>query len=122
MRRFTLVFLLFFLAGCVPILNMISRDSDKGELRLKTDAGGATITFAAGEQNAEDVALYISGNDLSIEDDKCAPEGTGMGCILGTIVAGESYEVRVRGSKLSTNVTYYRPGSARPFLLLAEVQ
>jgi hypothetical protein len=122
MRKLVLVFLLVALAGCVPIINLLSRDPDNGALHLTTNSSGATLSFAAGEKNAEEVALYIGGNGLSVDDDKCEPVENGIGCTLGTLAAGASYEVTVKGSKLSTSVTYYRPGSARPFLLLAEVQ
>jgi hypothetical protein len=123
MRKLVLGLLLVFLSGCVPaLLNLILQDPDKGELRFATNADGATIRFSAGEKDAEDVALYIGGENLQMADPNCGPVDNGIGCELGTIAAGDSYEVMVQGARLTSSVTYYRPGSSQPVLLLTEVK
>jgi hypothetical protein len=123
MRKLILGVLLIILSGCTPaLLNLILQDSDKGELRFSTNATGATITFLSGKKDAEDVALYIGGENLKVTDPNCGPVDNGIGCELGTISTGGSYEVIVEGARLTSSVTYYRPGSSQPILLLMELQ
>ncbi len=123
MRKVILGCLLIVLSGCVPaLLNLLIQDTDKGALQLTTTSTGTIITFSAGQKDAQEVALYIGGENLQVADDKCQPVDNGMGCDLGNINTGASYEVIIQGSKLSANVTYYRPGSSQPLLLLLEVQ
>lgn len=121
MRKLVGVFLFLFLIGCAPTISVLFGDPEQGSLELEIGRTSTKVIFAAGNQDALDVALYIGGNNLSVNDNKCTPEGNGFGCILGTVAAGGSYEVTVQGSQLSANVTYLRSGSAEPLLLLAEV-
>lgn len=121
MRKLLGFFLCLFLTSCAPTFSVLFGDKDEGSLALKLGGGNTRVIFAAGTRDALDVALYIGGNNLSVNDDNCAREGNGFGCILGTVAAGGSYEVTVQGSQLSANVTYLRSGSAEPLLLLAEV-
>jgi hypothetical protein len=117
--------LILLLTSCAPVIaafNIFASDGNKAGLRLKGNGDGAVVTFEAGEQLAQQVGLYIGGMGLKVEDSKCKPVNNGIGCDLGNIEAGKNYAVTVTGSKLSANATYYRAGSDRPFLLLAEAQ
>jgi sirohydrochlorin ferrochelatase len=122
MRKFSLALLLLLLTACAPVVSVLFGDSEQGSLGLEIGRESTKVTFAAGNQDAEEVALYIGGSNLSVDDDKCEVVENGIGCTLGTVAAETSYEITVRGSKLSANVTYYRPGSSEPLLLLAQVQ
>ncbi len=122
MRSLGLSLSLLVLTACAPIVTVLFGDSKQGSLELAIGGDSTKITFAAGQQDAEEVALYIGGSNLTVDDANCEVVENGIGCSLGTVAAETSYEVTVRGSKLSANVTYYRPGSAEPLLLLAEVQ
>jgi hypothetical protein len=122
MRNFVLSLSVLLLAACAPIVTVLFGDANEGSLALAIGGSSTKITFAAGSQDARDVALYIGGENLHVNDAKCKKEGNGIGCILGTVAAGTSYEVTVEGSKLSANVTYLRLGSQETLLLLAEVQ
>jgi hypothetical protein len=113
------------LTSCAPVIaafNIFASDSSKAGLRLRGNGDGAVVTFEAGEQAAEAVALYVGGQGLKVEDPKCRPVNQGIGCELGNVEANKSYAVMVTGSKLSANVTFYRAGSNKPLLLLAEAQ
>jgi hypothetical protein len=70
-----------------------------------------TVTFEAGPQAAEQVALSISGNIVSLEDSKCKKISVSYGCDLGTIDAEKSYTLKVTGPKIIVVVSFYRPGS-----------
>jgi hypothetical protein len=112
---------LLLLVACIPAMNIVAGSNDGSKLSLSVGTTNS-VTFEVGEQDAEEVALYIGGTNLVVTDEKCQPVENGIGCVLGTIAAGQSYQVVVQGSRLSTNVTYYHPDSARPFLLIAETK
>jgi hypothetical protein len=114
------------LISCVPsVFNLFAGDNQGAKLRLQGDTNGATISFEAGSQEVQDLALFIGGKDLSLESNpgnNCKPVQDGIGCTAAKIAVGEKLEVKVKGSKFSASATYYRPGSDRPFALLAETK
>ena len=116
---------LMALMSCAPVFNLFAGDNQKARLRLQGDSSGAIISFEAGEQEAQEVALFIGGKDLNLENTSggtCKPVQDGIGCTAAKIAAGDKLEVKLKGSKFSASVTYYRPGSDRPFALLAETK
>ena len=114
------------LISCVPsVFNLFAGDNQGAKLRLQGDSGGATISFEAGNQEVQDLALFIGGNGLSLESNPgniCKPVQDGIGCVAAKVAAGEKLEVKLKGSKLSASATYYRPGSDKPFALLAQTK
>jgi threonine dehydrogenase-like Zn-dependent dehydrogenase len=114
--------------SCAPVaaaFNIFASDQLKAKLRLARDGTGATVTFSAGEQEAQEVALYIGGEGLKLEsptDGSCKPVQDGLGCIIKSSTASGEFVVKLKGKQHSANVTYYRPGSDKPYFLLAEAR
>jgi hypothetical protein len=130
MKRIGLVVMTAFLfASCMPAattaLNIFSGDNLKGRLGLKIAGDAATVTFEAGDQEVQGMALFIGGEPIrfeTAEGGNCKPVKEGFGCTLEKLAAKSSFVAKVKGGKFSASVTYYRPGSDRPYALLAEVR
>jgi hypothetical protein len=105
------------LISCAPVFNLFAGDNQGAKLRLQGDSNGATISFEAGNQEVQD-GLSLESNPGNI----CKPTQDGIGCIAAKVASSEKLEIKVKGSKFSASATYYRPGSDRPFALLAETK
>jgi len=109
------------LVACAPaastVVNAVS-GSDGATLTLARTGETVAVEFAAGPRAAESAALFIGGSGLAVNDPLCKPVSGGLGCNLGTVPAGRVYALVVRGRDVSANITFYRSGSARPYLVL----
>lgn len=100
------------LTSCAPLLSSIQGDS----AALTRDK--ASVLFSAGTLDAEDVAVYINGSEVTATGDgaQCKVISTGIGCALGTVPAGRSFRLIITGNVTSGSATFYRPMSNRPVL------
>lgn len=101
-------------AGALLLAGCLFNDESARLSIVRSSAAEASVVFFAGKAAAEEVALFVGGDGLSVQDARCRPQGRGQGCELDTVAADSSYTLQVRGSRLSANVTFYRPGSSVP--------
>lgn len=100
------------LSSCAPLLGTLQGD----DASLTRSSG--SVLFDAGTTNAEDVAVYLKGDAITVSGSGavCSAVSTGIGCTLGTVPAGKKFRLIVAGTLTSGSATFYRPGSTRPIL------
>ncbi|HEX2864489.1 MAG TPA: hypothetical protein VHN99_07960 [Deinococcales bacterium] len=121
MRKYLLAGLVAVtLAACVPSLNgpaaTDTQNYPNGMQPLTLDRQGANVevVFNAGQADAEEGALVISGTDLTLlapKDGSCVVVPPVIQCALPTVPAGKSFVVTVAGQNVRANASWYRPGS-----------
>lgn len=111
-----LVLLAFILSACVPIqtsaesfVRAVGAGDDPAILILEN----TTVTFVPNGM-ALDATLYIGGNNLTVQDDRCQVQGNGVGCILGDVSEATSVSI-LTGEHLSANIAYYRGDDLKAF-------
>ena len=132
--------LLLLLASCAPVANVakdtvnrVGRGDDTARLvALREAEGYVSITFFAGDSDAQDPTLFI-GSSGRLEVDPynaplCFVQDDGLGCKIGeadeanpphrVVRAGTRYVVYVSGEGVTSSVRYYRPGGVKPLLVV----
>lgn len=101
--------LVLLLASCAPFqdgaqraINAVGADGDPATLVIHE--GGVTFDPVVGV--AENVSLYVGGQNLVESEVACRPLGNGVWCRLGDV--SEATTVAVTGDNRSANVRLYR--------------
>ena len=141
MKRLLLFTLLFtlLLASCAPVANVakdtvnrVGRGDDTARLEATREAEGyVSLTFYAGDSDAQDPTLFIGGSGLEVDPHNapfCFVQSDGLGCKIGevdensephrVVRAGTRYVVYVSGEGVTSSVRYYRAGGVKPLLIV----
>lgn len=103
------------LSACAPNLTQAPVDPGGAKLTLMQKNDFKIIGFEAGTQEARAVKFTLTGVGLAVNDPTCQAKDTQLVCDVGTVPAGRTYVLPVRGLLLIES-TYQRP-DGKPYSL-----
>ncbi|WP_288481801.1 hypothetical protein [uncultured Deinococcus sp.] len=103
------------LLGCAPSITAtptptLSDPGQAGLYFLATSTGDtATLSFSAGQFDAFDLTVKVSGNDLRVNAPRyCRTDRQEILCTVPDVPAGKNFILPMKGSNLSAVATYKR--------------
>lgn len=110
MKRLTLA-LTALLVGCAPALNgALEGATGPDPATLRQEPGAVVFTPGVA---AYDVGVYLRGDGLRVQDDRCRAELRGWSCVLGTVHAPVRLPVTGRAE---VGTAHYRRAPGGPII------